>query len=129
MVAVFLPLTLDILISQDGEYFTEFEVLKNPYIWMLALSSAFMYIARYSVTSWGPYFFEAEKGYSITEANSLIAISSVFGIFGTALSGIASDKLFRGRRNKPALIFGVLNVLSLSLFLLSPGLCGKSDQL
>jgi len=99
---------------------SQLEVLKNPYIWMLALSSAFMYIARYAVTSWGPYFFEAEKGYTITEANSLIAVSSVLGIFGTALSGIVSDKLFSGRRNKPVLIFGILNILALSLFLLAP---------
>ena len=28
-------------------------VLTNPAIWMLALSSAFMYISRYAVNSWG----------------------------------------------------------------------------
>lgn len=28
-------------------------VLKNPLIWILALSSAFMYISRYAVNSWG----------------------------------------------------------------------------
>ena len=106
--------------SKGSTFNHQLEVLKNPYIWMLALSSAFMYVARYAVTSWGPYFFEAEKGYSITEANSLVAVSSVCGIFGTALSGIVSDKLFSGRRNKPALIFGILNAISLTLFLYSP---------
>ena len=95
-------------------------VLKNPYIQILAFASAFMYISRYAVNSWGPYYFEAAKGYTLTEANSLVAISAVFGIVGTASSGIVSDKFFRGRRNMPTLIFGLMNILGLSLFLLGP---------
>ena len=95
-------------------------VLKNPYVWILALSSAFMYISRYAVNSWGPYYFEAAKGYSLTQANTLVAISAVCGILGTASSGFISDKFFEGRRNVPALIFGLMNVFSLSLFLLGP---------
>ncbi|WP_242083899.1 MFS transporter [Aestuariivivens sediminis] len=92
-------------------------VLRNPYVWLLALSSAFMYISRYAVNSWGPYYFEAAKGYSLTEANTLVAISAVCGILGTASSGFVSDRFFKGRRNAPALIFGLMNVLALSLFL------------
>ncbi|WP_299671636.1 MFS transporter [uncultured Polaribacter sp.] len=95
-------------------------VLKNPYVWILALSSAFMYISRYAVNSWGPYYFEAAKGYTLTQANSLVAISAVCGILGTASSGFISDKLFKGRRNMPAFIFGLMNVFALSLFLLGP---------
>lgn len=95
-------------------------VLKNPYVWVLALASAFMYISRYAVNSWGPYYFEAAKGYSLTEANSLVAISAVCGIVGTASSGFVSDKFFKGRRNAPTLIFGLMNILGLSLFLLGP---------
>lgn len=96
------------------------EVLKNPYVWLLALSSAFMYISRYAVNSWAPYYFEAAKGYTLTEANSLVAVSAVCGILGTASSGFISDKFFKGRRNAPALIFGLMNVFALSLFLLGP---------
>ncbi|UJH66952.1 MFS transporter [Allomuricauda sp. SCSIO 65647] len=94
--------------------------LKNPYIWLLALSSGFMYISRYAVNSWGPYYFEAAKGYTLTEANSLVAISAVCGILGTASSGFISDKFFKGHRNMPALLYGLMNVLGLSLFLLGP---------
>lgn len=94
--------------------------LGNPYIWLISLSSAFMYISRYAVNSWGPYYFETAKGYSLTEANSLVAISAVCGILGTASSGFISDKLFNGHRNIPALIYGLMNVAGISLFLLSP---------
>ena len=95
-------------------------VLKNPYVWILALSSASMYISRYAVNSWGPYYFGVAKGYILTQANSLVAISAVCGILGTASSGFVSDKLFKGRRNAPALIFELMNVFALCLFLLGP---------
>ncbi len=97
------------------------EVLKNPAIWVLALASAFMYISRYAVNSWGIFYLEAEKGYSTLDASFIISISSVCGIVGTALSGLISDKLFKGDRNLPALIFGLMNITALSLFLLVPG--------
>lgn len=97
------------------------EVLRNPAIWILALSSAFMYISRYAVNSWGVFYLEAQKGYSTLDASFIISISSVCGIVGTVFSGVISDRLFGGRRNVPALIFGLLNVAALCLFLLVPG--------
>ena len=96
-------------------------VLTMPAIWILALSSAFMYISRYAVNSWGVFYLEAQKGYSTLDASFIISISSVCGIIGTMFSGVISDKLFGGRRNVPALIFGLTNVLALCLFLLVPG--------
>lgn len=97
------------------------QVLLMPAIWILALSSAFMYISRYAVNSWGVFYLEAEKGYSTLDASFIISINSVCGIIGTVFSGLISDKFFGGRRNMPALIFGLMNVLALCLFLLVPG--------
>ena len=96
-------------------------VLRNPAIWILAFSSAFMYISRYAVNSWGAFYLQAEKGYSTLDASFIISISSVCGIVGTMFSGVISDRFFCGRRNIPALIFGLMNVFSLCLFLLVPG--------
>ncbi len=99
------------------------EVLRNPAIWMLALASAFMYISRYAVNSWGIFFLEADKGYTNLEASSVISISSVCGIFGTVASGWVSDRFFGGRRYLPAVGFGIMNVIGLLLFLLGPRDC------
>jgi len=96
-------------------------VLKNPAIWILALASAFMYISRYAVNSWGVFYLEAQKGYSTLDASFIISISSICGIVGTVFSGLISDRFFKGSRNVPALIFGLMNVVALCLFLLSPG--------
>ena len=97
------------------------QVLLMPAIWILALSSAFMYISRYAINSWGVFYLEAQKGYSTLDASFIISICPVCGIIGTMFSGVISDKLFGGRRNVPALIFGLMNVFALCLFLLVPG--------
>lgn len=96
-------------------------VLRNPAIWCLALASAFMYISRYAVNSWGVFYLQAQKGYTTLDASFIISISSVCGIIGTVASGLISDKIFKGNRNWPAFIFGCLNVAALCLFLLVPG--------
>lgn len=107
-------------VKQENIGLKQLEVLKNPMIWMLALSSAFMYIARYAVNSWGIFYFEIEKGYTVLEASSLISISSIFGIIGTILSGLFSDKFFKGSRTMPAILMSALNLFALFLFLLVP---------
>lgn len=93
-------------------------VLKNPYVWILAMSSAFMYVSRYAVNGWGVLFLQEQKGFSLETATQVIAVNALLGILGTVLSGWFSDKFFNGKRNMPALLFGILNTLSLALFLL-----------
>lgn len=112
--------------TQDGAETAAFNraqkaVLRNPAIWILALSSACMYVSRYAVNSWGVFYLEAQKGYSTLDASFIISVASVCGIVGTMFSGVISDRLFGGKRNLPALLFGLLNVLALCLFLLVPG--------
>ncbi len=97
------------------------KVLLMPAIWILALASAFMYISRYAVNSWGIFYLETQKGYSLLDASFIISVSSVAGIVGTILSGVMSDKLFKGNRYIPAVLFGILNIIALSIFLLIPG--------
>lgn len=109
--------------QQDTEAYNKAQksVLKNPLIWILALSSAFMYISRYAVNSWGIFYLENEKGYTTIDASFIISINSILGIVGTVTSGLLSDKVFRGNRYLPAIIFGLLNTTALCLFLLVPG--------
>lgn len=98
----------------------QFGLLKNPVIWILALSSSLIYVARYSINSWGIFFLQSNKGYTAVEASSIISVSSVSAIVGTFLSGFISDKFFNGRRNVPVLIFGIMNAISLFIFLFNP---------
>ena len=91
-------------------------VFKNPGVWFLALASGFMYVARYAVNGWGTLVLEG-KGFSTAEATMIISINAWCGIFGTVLSGFLSDKLFKGDRQLPALVAGILHVISIVLFL------------
>ena len=92
-------------------------VLFMPAVWVLAGASAFMYMSRYAINGWGVLYLQEAKGYSDEAAVSIISINALLGILGTVLSGWFSDTLFHGDRNRPALIFGVLNSVALALFL------------
>ena len=94
-------------------------VIRNPFVWVLALSSAFMYVSRYAVNGWGVLFLQEVKGYSLALATQVISVNALLGIVGTVFSGWLSDTLFHGRRNVLAFGFGVLNTVALCLFLYS----------
>ena len=94
-------------------------VIRNPFVWILALSSAFMYVSRYAINGWGVLFLQEVKGYSLATATQVISVNALLGIVGTVFSGWLSDRLFHGRRNVLAFGFGVLNTLALTLFLYS----------
>lgn len=94
-------------------------VFKNPLVWILALSSLFMYVSRYAINGWGVLFLQESKGFTLATATQIISINALLGIIGTVLSGWVSDKIFKGNRNIPAFLFGVLNTISLCLFLYS----------
>ena len=96
-------------VSQKG-------VLKNPYVWVLALASAFMSVSRYAVNGWGVLYLQESKGFELTTATQIVSINALFGIIGTVFSGWLSDKVFKGNRYIPAVFSGLLEVVALLLF-------------
>jgi len=98
----------------------QWAVFKNPAVWILGLASASFYVTRYAINSWGVFFLEAEKGYSTIAAGQILAVNAVAGIFATFFSGILSDRYFNGRRNLPALIFGIIFAIGTAWFVLGP---------
>ena len=94
-------------------------VIRNPLVWVLALSSAFMYVSRYAINGWGVLFLQEIKGYTLAAATQVISVNALCGIVGTVFSGWLSDAFFSGRRNVLAFGFGVLNTVALCLFLYS----------
>lgn len=96
-------------------------VLRHPGIWIIAISSAFIYITKYAITGWGVLFLQKARGFSLEEATQIIAFSAAFGIVGTVLAGWLSDKVFRSDRVKPAILSGVVSFIALALFLFAEG--------
>ena len=96
-------------------------ILKHPGIWVIAISSAFIYITKYAIAGWGVLYLQKQHAFSLEEASQVIAFSAIFGILGTVLAGWLSDRVFKGDRAKPAVLSGILSSLSLFLFLLVGG--------
>ena len=93
------------------------QVLRNPGVWILALSSAFMYMSRYAINGWGVLFLQKVKGFDLGDATFIISINAILGVIGTIFSGWISDVAFRGDRKYPAFVAGVLETIALALFL------------
>ncbi|MCR5326109.1 MAG: MFS transporter [Bacteroidales bacterium] len=92
-------------------------VIKNPGVWILALSSAFMYMSRYAINEWGTIFLQETKGYDLAGAAAIIGINPIFGIIGTVCGGWLSDVVFKGDRKYPAFVAGILEAIALAIFL------------
>ncbi len=98
----------------------QLQALKNPALWTLALASAFMYIDRYGVNSWGIFFLQQGKGYTTVEASAIIGVNAIAGIVGTILAGVLSDRFFAKNRSFMAGFISLINTAGFALMLWSP---------
>ena len=96
-------------------------VFRHPGIWVIAISSAFIYITQHAVSDWGVLFLQKQKTFSLESATQIIGISEAFGVVGNLLAGWISDRLFHGNRARPVVIAGALTVVTLALFLFTGG--------
>ena len=96
-------------------------VFKHPGIWVIAISTAFLYITQHAVSDWGVLFLQKQKDFSLERATSIIGLAEVFGVAGNLAAGWLSDVVFRGNRSRPVVFAGVLAVLSLGGFLFLDG--------
>ena len=96
-------------------------VFKHPGIWVIAISTAFLYITQHAVSDWGVLFLQKQKDFSLERAAQIIGLAEVFGVAGNLAAGWLSDVLFRGNRVRPVVLSGILAVLSLAGFLFLGG--------
>lgn len=96
-------------------------VLKNPAIWIIAISCAFINLTKYGIMEWGVLYLQGAREYSLESASWIIGFSAIFAIVGTVGAGWLSDTVFKGNRVIPALISGLVSLLALALFLLVDG--------
>ena len=96
-------------------------VFRHPGIWVIAISTAFLYITQHAVSDWGVLFLQKQKAFSLEAAVEVIGLAEVFGVAGNLAAGWLSDVLFRGNRVRPVVIAGVLAVAALAGFLFLEG--------
>lgn len=68
-------------------------VLKNKFIWLIAIANLFVYIARYAMLDWGPMYLSEVKGEDVKGGGMGIFILEFAGIASTLLMGWVSDKM------------------------------------
>jgi OPA family sugar phosphate sensor protein UhpC-like MFS transporter len=107
--------------SGNGSVFrTQLSILKIPALWVLALSSAMIYVTRYAINSWGVLYLQEARGYSLPLAGTLLMVSTIAGMVGAVAYGFISDKLFAARRPPVNLIFAILELGGLVLIFFGP---------
>ncbi|MEI6242301.1 MAG: MFS transporter family glucose-6-phosphate receptor UhpC [Chlamydiota bacterium] len=97
-------------------------VLKNKFIWVLAISYFFVYVIRQAVNDWLFLYLIEKKGYSMTVASSTVFWFEVGGFFGILSAGWFSDKIFRGRRGPVNALFSLCVIVAIILFWKNPGI-------
>ena len=80
-------------------------VLRNKFLWMLAIAYFFIYIIRTGVNDWIMVYFVKQKGYSQLAAGSAVLWFEIGGFLGSLLAGWSSDKIFKGKRNPINVLF------------------------
>ena len=79
-------------------------VLNNKFLWYIALANAFVYMVRYGCLDWAPTLL-TEKGIDPKSMGWAYSVYEFAAIPGTIFCGWLSDKVFKGRRALPTMIF------------------------
>lgn len=96
-------------------------VLKNPYVWMLAVAYFFVYAVRTGVSVWTLLYLIESKGYGRLAASGSVSLFDVGGFFGSLASGWSSDYFFRARRGPVNALFAIGILAAVTFFWFLPG--------
>lgn len=97
------------------EIFSQY-ILRNKYIWMLALAYFFIYVVRIGISDWTALFLIESKGYTLFTANGSASIFEIGGLTGGLAAGWISDRLFKAKRGPVNAIYAAGIIGALLLF-------------
>ena len=83
-------------------------VLKNKWVWMIALANAFVYMVRYGIGDWSPTFLQEAGIMTKAECKVAFSVHNYVGALGTIACGWISSRFFKGRCAPPTVIFMAL---------------------
>lgn len=85
-------------------------IINNKFLWAIAIANVFVYFIRYGIIDWAPTYLKEVKHFSVDKQSWAYFLYEYAGIFGMLASGYLSDKVFKGHRAPPMLLFltGVL---------------------
>lgn len=82
-------------------------VLKNRYVWILAVAYFFVYFLREGVNEWMQIYFMQARGFSLGQANIGLSFFEFGGFMGSLSAGWISDRIFNGNRGPVNVLFSL----------------------
>ncbi|MFU2047280.1 phosphoglycerate transporter protein PgtP [Avibacterium gallinarum] len=85
-------------------------IINNKFLWAITIANVFVYFIRYGIIDWAPTYLKEVKHFTFDKQSWAYFLYEYAGIFGMLASGYLSDKVFKGHRAPPMLMFltGVL---------------------
>lgn len=90
-------------------------VLNNKMLWFVAIANAFVYMVRYGALDWAPAIL-TDKGIDLKSAGWAYFAFEYAAIPGTIICGWISDKVFKGMRALPTIIFMALVAIFIVIY-------------
>ena len=90
-------------------------VLGNRALWFAAIANAFVYMVRYGCLDWAPAIL-TEKGIDLKSAGWAYFAFEYAAIPGTIFCGWLSDRVFKGRRALPTILFMALVAIFIVIY-------------
>ena len=79
-------------------------IFKNPFMWIISIANASVYMLRWIQMKWGPTFLQEAKGMSVVASGWLSFGSEMAGMVSALIGGIIADRFFRGRAGRVCVI-------------------------
>ncbi|MDX2153351.1 MAG: MFS transporter [Bryobacteraceae bacterium] len=74
------------------------ELLRQPVVWVVAITAALLKVTRYSFLFWLPLYMTGHLRYSLEQAGYISSLYELVGFGGAVLAGYLSDRVFGSRR-------------------------------
>ena len=101
-------------------------VLKNKWIWMIALANAFVYMVRYGIGDWSPTYLQETGIMTAAESKVAFSVHNYVGAIGTIVCGWVSAKFFKGKCAPPNIIFMTLVLIGCLVYWQVPALASAT---
>ena len=97
-------------------------VLRNPYLWLLAISYVVVYVIRTAINDWGSLYLSqniylsGSINHRVMLSNDSMSFLEIGGFLGSLAAGWMSDIIFKGKRSQTNVIFTLGTIASVLLF-------------
>ncbi|MFZ7343897.1 phosphoglycerate transporter protein PgtP [Avibacterium volantium] len=95
-------------------------IINNKFLWAITIANVFVYFIRYGIIDWAPTYLKEVKHFTFDKQSWAYFLYEYAGIFGMLASGYLSDKVFKGHRAPPMLMFLVGVLIAIFVYWKNP---------